>query len=74
MKRKRTAIVLCVMFSLFCSGCGAKMENSAAEQKNETESADYRDTENLNDTEQTGETICSPLTWRMHSFMNMELL
>jgi uncharacterized protein YecT (DUF1311 family) len=55
MKRKRIAIVLCVMFSVFCSGCGANMENSAAEQKNETESADYRDTEDLNDTEQKSE-------------------
>ena len=31
MRRKRTTILLCIMFLLFCSGCGTKKEKSKAE-------------------------------------------
>lgn len=56
MKRKRIALLLCIMFILFCSGCGAKEEKMqfsiSAEQ---IQPAENQHTEDVNDIEEKSE-------------------
>ncbi len=67
MKRKRIAIVLCMMFVLCCSGCGAKREKiqfttadeqaqTAEIQISESQLTEAQSAENVNDTEDVSDT------------------
>lgn len=56
MKRNRMEILLCIMFVLFCSGCGAKMDKTQFSISDEQlPSAEDRHTEDLNNTEEKSE-------------------
>lgn len=57
MKRKRILILLCVMFTSFCSGCGAKVEEIQFPKFDESfQTTENRQTEDVMDIEEKDET------------------
>jgi hypothetical protein len=67
MNRKRIAILLCVMFILFCSGCGAKTENAAADEQlqssdNSSEESTSEEPTSEDDFDEAGENIGTETT------------
>ncbi|MDE5908915.1 MAG: hypothetical protein K2H52_09295 [Lachnospiraceae bacterium] len=56
MKRKKIAILLCIMSTLFCSGCGGKMEKMQFSISDEQlQSEENRHTEGVDDIEEKSE-------------------
>lgn len=57
MKTKRIAILLCIMFILFCSGCGAKTEKEQSSRSNEQhQPTEGQYIEEMDDIEEKSET------------------